>query len=129
MSRSVDLFIDTDAPLEQLAEQLGQAIGAQLTPSPNGATRILRDGAVVAELGPHPYLDDGDLWLSRYRYALSARVTSDARPQDTAEAAVLRRVAQAVRQRELFPVLLVLDLQYRDDGPAVGAVTAGGNPS
>ncbi|MBO0732044.1 MAG: hypothetical protein J2P57_22480 [Acidimicrobiaceae bacterium] len=114
MSRSIDLFVASDLPLEQVAEQLGHAISASLSASPHGATFILRDGDVVAELGPHPYQDDGDLLLSRYRYALSAAVPDDARPQYTPEAVVLRKIAQAVRAKDLFPVLLVMDLQFRD---------------
>ncbi len=114
MSRSVDLFVGSDLPVDQVADQLGRAAGAKFTPSPNGATYVLREGSVVAELGRHPYLDDGDLLLSRYCYALSSYVPDTTRPQDTPEATVLRRIAQAVRQQGLFPVLLVLDLQYRD---------------
>jgi hypothetical protein len=84
--------------------------------SGDGRTWILRDGSVVAELAPHPYGDDGDLLLSQYPYALSARVRTDARPQETPEAAVLRKVAQRLRATKPWRVLLVLDLQYRDGG-------------
>jgi hypothetical protein len=124
MSRSVDLFVASDLPIEEVAGQLGRAIGASFTPSPNGASYVLRDGKVVIEFGPHPYRDDGDLLLSRYAYALSACVPDDARPQDTPEAVVLRKIAQAVREKGLFRVLLVMDLQFRDGDERDGAPAA-----
>jgi hypothetical protein len=117
MSRSLDLFIDTDLDLDQLAKQLGDAAGVDLSRSGDGRTWILRDGSVVAELGPHPYEDDGDLLLSQYHYSVSARVPTDARPQETSEAAVLRKLAQRLRAATPWRVLLVLDLQYRDGDP------------
>jgi hypothetical protein len=129
VSRSVDLFVGSDLPIDQLAAQLGSVVDAPFTPSPTGATFVLRDGSVVAELARHAFADDGDLLLSRYRYTLSSRVPAGARPQDTPEAAVLRRVAQRVRERGLFPVLLVMDLQYREgavpaDAPSPADATA-----
>ena len=75
---------------------------------------MLQEGDVEATLAEHPYCDDGDLPFSRYRFALSARVPNDVRPHDTAEAALLRRVAQQIQQGPAWPVLLVHDLQYRD---------------
>jgi hypothetical protein len=102
-------------------------LGSPLTPNPGEESFVVRHGDVVAELATHGFVDDGDLLLSRYRYALSSQVPSDVRPQDTPEAALLRRLGQAVRERGLFPVLLVMDLQYRerltdsDDPPAAAS--------
>ena len=41
-------------------------------------------------------------------------VDNDGRPQDSPEAGLLRRIAQKIAQGPAWPVLVVLDLQYRD---------------
>lgn len=114
MSRSVDLFIDADLPLDELAGALGRQTGSSLVPEADQARWVLEEGDARATLAEHPYCDDGDLPFSRYRFALSARVSNDVRPHDTAEAALLRRVAHQIQQGLPWPVLLVHDLQYRE---------------
>jgi hypothetical protein len=114
MSRSVDLFIGADVPLDEMAGALERHAGTQLVAEPDQACWILQEGDIRATLAEHPYGDDGDLLLSRYRFALSARVSNDVRPHETAEAALLRRIAQKIQQGPTWPVLLVHDLQYRD---------------
>jgi hypothetical protein len=114
MSRSVDLFIDADVTLDELASALGRHTGTQLVVEPDQARWVLEDGDTRATLAEHPYGDDGDLLFTRYRFALSARVSNDVRPHDTAEAALLRRVAEKIQKGPAWPVLLVHDLQYRD---------------
>jgi hypothetical protein len=114
MSRSVDLFIDADISLDDLAGALAQHAGTPLVPEPDQASWVLQDGETRATLAEHPYGDDGDLLFTRYRFALSARVSNDVRPHDTAEAALLRRIALKIQQGPTWPVLLVHDLQYRD---------------
>ncbi len=94
-----------------------------LVPEPDQARWVLEEGDTRATLAEHPYCDDGDLPFTRYRFALSARVSNDVRPHDTAEAALLRRVAQKIQQGPTWPVLLVHDLQYRE--PDSGEASAG----
>lgn len=120
MSRSVDLFIDADMSLEELAGALGQFTGKPLTACDEQAAWLLQEGDTRATLAEHPYGDDGDLFFTRYRFALSAGVANDARTHDTPEAALLRRVAQKIQEGQktqpgpTWPVLLVHDLQYRE---------------
>ena len=114
MSRSVDLFIDADLSLDELADGVGRQVGSPLAVEPDGRSWRLTDGEVHAVLSEHRYRDDGDLPLRRYRFALSARLPNDVRPHDTAEATMLRRVAQQIQRGPGWPVLLVHDLQYRD---------------
>jgi hypothetical protein len=114
MSRSVDLFIDANLPLDELAGALGGHVGTPLAAEPDGRGWRLVDGGVEALLAEHAYRDDGELLLSRYRYALSARLPNEVRPHDTSEAAMLRRVSQQIQRGPAWPVLLVHDLQYRD---------------
>jgi hypothetical protein len=119
------LFIDADLSLDELADGVGRQVGSTLAVEPDGRGWRLTDGDVQAVLSEHGYRDDGDLPFSRYRFALSARLPNDVRPHDTAEATMLRRVAQQIHRGPGWPVLLVHDLQYRDRpagaGPAGGA--------
>jgi hypothetical protein len=114
MSRSVDLFIDADAPIDEVAANLGELLGSPLAEGPGPRTWLLQEGTVEAVLTCHPFLDDGELLLSRYRYALSARVPNTVRVQDAPETALLRHVAERVLRGSHLPALLVFDLQYRD---------------
>jgi hypothetical protein len=117
VSRSVDLFIDAGLSLDELAEALGSQIGSPLV-AEGGNGWVFAEGPVRAILGEHPYVDDGELLFSRYRFVLSARIANEGRPQDSPEAASLRRVAQKIQQGSGWPVLVVHDLQYRDRGSA-----------
>lgn len=121
MSRSVDLFIDAQPPIAAVAAEIHRLAGLTLQPGEVPDTWSLEEGEVHAELHPHPYVDDGQLLLSRYRWALSCRVANGVRLTDAPETTLLRLVSEALQQGGV-PVLLVHDLQYRD------RVTAGGSP-
>ena len=140
MSRSVDLFIASPQALGAVAETVGKLTGFRVSPG-EGESWVVQDGDVHAVLGEHCYPDDGELPLSRYRYAISARVPDTVRPQDSAPAALLRQVAHKLQGQNLraqnpeaqnpeaqnpeaqnlradnppWMVLMVLDLQYKDD--------------
>jgi hypothetical protein len=124
MSRSVHLFIGADAPLEELAGALGESLATTLVYEPETGGWAITDGDARAVLAAHPYVDDGDLTLSRYRYALSAQVPNDVRLHDSREAVMLRRVAERVQHDLGHPALLVLDLQYRDHATSDSAGSA-----
>ncbi len=126
VSRSVDLFIDSDLPLTEVAARVTAVTQIPVAADADGRFVVSHE-EVHAELGEHRYVDDGDLWLSRYRYALSARVATDANPKDSAEAGLLRRMAQALHRDGPFAVLLVLDLQYRDLEPATAPADGNGD--
>jgi hypothetical protein len=127
VSRSVDLFISSSLPLDELAADLGRRTDAELLPTTDPGRWRFVDGGVTAELSEHPYLDDGELWLSRYRYVLSSRMATGVGPLDSPEVLSLRHLAQTLHDPVSFPVLLVLDLQYRLEpaGPESGAPAAG----
>jgi hypothetical protein len=125
MSRSVDLFIDANVSLEEMSEALGPYLGGPFSPD-GGARWVFDQGQLRVLLSAHPYRDDGELLFSRYRFALSARIANDGRPQDSPEAALLRRVAGQIGQGPAWPSLVVHDLQYRD-GAAASAPTGGGD--
>lgn len=124
MSRSVDLFIDAQVPLAELAALLGRQPGSEVVVEPGGAGWRVRAGEISTLLSEHPYGDDGELLLSQYRYALSARLPNDVRPTATAEATWLRRIAAEIHRGPGWPVLLVHDLQYRDGAEAPGGEEA-----
>lgn len=114
MSRSVDLFLDSPLTLDELAPRLASVTELTFNRGEDGLEWITCDGQVVARLGPHHYLDDGDLVLSQYRYSLSCRVRGDGSLTDSSEVRFLRQVLHTLRSRTGLKLLLVLDLQYRD---------------
>ena len=120
MARSVDLFIRYDQSIQELAEAIGHLMDRELAPGPRADTWILRDGEVEVMLREHPYVDDGELLLSSYRFALSGSVPNDVRLQDAKTTEFLRRVADRLHRGGGILVLLVLDLQYRDRPPSSG---------
>jgi hypothetical protein len=121
MSRSIDLFIQRDQPIEELAEEVGRLCGLSLQPGALPGTWAADEGEVHVELRTHPYIDDGDLVLEHYRYALSGRVANGTRLSDAPVTVLLRMVSETLRKAGLS-TLLVHDLQYRDQ--AVAAVVA-----
>lgn len=121
MSRTVDLFIDSDQPLEQVADHLSELTGRPLVATPDRARFVLQDGPVTAYLAEHDFLDDDDLPLSEFRYVLSAPVRSPGAVDDSAEVACLRQVNADLRTGSDLPSLLVIDLERPDAGPGMGS--------
>jgi hypothetical protein len=119
VSRSVDLFIESAKPIEEVAAEVARLTRLNLTPGSVPGTWSLDQGTVHAELHAHPYVDDGELAFERYQYALSARVADRGRSAESSEANLLRMVSESLRKGRI-PSLLVHDLQYRDGraGPA-----------
>jgi hypothetical protein len=113
MSRSVDLFIDFRGSPEELAALLSERTGRPVSPGPAEGTFVLTDGELAATAGRHGYVDDDELPLARYPYVLSLRTSTAGPLGASAETVSLRAVADALGD---LPVLLVLDLQYRDAG-------------
>jgi hypothetical protein len=111
MSRTVDLFIDSDRPLEALAEQLSELLGARLAPSPDRTRFAFQEGSVTAHLAEHDFLDDDDLPLSQFRYVLSAQVRAAGDIEKSPEACFLRQVNSVWRNTTGLPSLLVFDLE------------------
>ena len=112
MSRSIDLFIECARPIEEVATEITRLTDIEMSPGGVPGTWSLEEGGVHAELRAHPYVDDGDLMLERYQYALSARVANGTRLADSTEATLLRLISEALR-RDQIATLLVHDLQYR----------------
>jgi len=114
MSRTVDLFLDSDQPLGRVAEQLRELTGNQLVASPDNTHFVMLAGDVTAYLAEHDFLDDDDLPLSEFRYVLSASVRSAGNIEQSPEVACLRQVNTLLRESAGFPSLLVIDLERPD---------------
>ena len=116
MSRSVDLFIDARMDLADLAAHIREITGLAFVAGEAAGRWVTSDDGFEATLGVHPYVDDGHLLFSTYRYALSSRVANSVRPQEAPETLMLRMVAEQLQRKAGMSVLLVIDLQYRDGG-------------
>ena len=114
MSRTVDLFLDSDQPLGRVAEQLSELTGNELVASPDKTHFVMVAGGITAYLAEHDFLDDDNLPLSEFRYVLSASVRSAGDIEKSPELACLRLVNTLLRQSAGFPSLLVIDLERPD---------------
>ena len=112
MSKTVDLFIESDQPIEAVAELLAKETGWPVGPGEAPGTWMLSGPDHRAELHTHRYINDGALAFERYAYALTARV-SGTRLTESPEAAMLRAVADKLRTHRI-PTMLVHDLDYRE---------------
>jgi hypothetical protein len=112
MSKTVDLFIESDQPIEAVAALLAAETGWPVDPGETPGTWALKAPEQWAELHTHPYINDGALAFERYPYALTARV-SGSRMTDSPQAAMLRTVADKLRPRRIA-TMLVHDLEYRE---------------
>lgn len=119
MSKTVDLFIESDQPIDGLAEILGAATGWPVEPGEEPGTWSVRHGEVRADLHRHPFVNDGPLAFERYPFALTAQVDGS-RLTESPQASMLRAVADRLREQRI-PTMLVHDLQFRDQsGPGGG---------
>jgi hypothetical protein len=114
LSRTVDLFIDSDLPLERVAVRLGDLVGRPLVASPDGSRYSLSHAGVLAYLSEHDFLDDDDLPLSDFRFVLSAVISGCTPIEDSPQLACLRFVNGELRRDGGLPSLLVLDLEKPD---------------
>ncbi len=128
MSRSVDLFIDMEPPIEAVVGQISSLTDVGIDPGELPGTWSMHRGGVHAELHAHPYVDDGELLLSRYRWALSCRLDIGVRVADAPETVLLRLVSDALR-KEGVATLLVHDLQYLDRRSASEVPSADDDPT
>ena len=119
MPRTIDLFIDSDLPVDRLAARLAELTGHALVPAPGGARFVVHAGDVVAHLYEHDFLDDDGLPLSEFRYALSTSVIFGRALEGSLELAAMRQMSSQLRGPSGLPSLLVIDLERPDDpGPA-----------
>lgn len=118
MSRTIDLFIDSDQALGQVAQHIAELAEVVAEPSPDGCRYVLWQGAMSAHLSEHDFVDDDDLPLGDYRYVVSAVVRSPGGIDDSTELSYLRAINRQLRQEGVWPSLLVIDLERPDDGDA-----------
>jgi len=116
VSRSIDLFIRSSKPPDEVAADLSRVADLTLVRDKEPDTWALEHSDVQAQLRAHHFIDDGDLVLERYQYALSSRIEHGGRPTDSRPANLFRQVSARLRA-EGMDCLLVHDLQYRDGGP------------
>ncbi|HTV10513.1 MAG TPA: hypothetical protein VME20_01500 [Acidimicrobiales bacterium] len=117
MARTIDLFIDSDQELPELAARLSELLRSPLSPSPDGARYSLHEAGVTAYLARHDFVDDDDLPLNEFRYVLSAVVQGEGRLEESPPATYLRRANRLLRESSGLASLLVLDLEQPDSAP------------
>ncbi|MGI8750886.1 MAG: hypothetical protein ACR2MN_00935 [Acidimicrobiales bacterium] len=119
MTRSVGLFINSSAPLEELAHQVAGVTQTSATPSTDPGVWELRFGAVTAALSAHLGSDMVDPLLRRYPYALAAEMAEGSTAVDSPEVKALRDVARVLHDSTDLAALLVVDVQNRRPASAI----------
>ncbi len=109
MSSQHDIFIDTEEPPAAVREVIAAALGAAFQPSlDTEPVPVLAVGTTkVIFQDSHPFEDDVDFPVSRYRYWVSVE---DAGRNDDRQMAVAQRVFDAVKAVG-WASLLSFDLQ------------------
>lgn len=118
MARSVGLFINSSAPLEELAHRVAGATEASASPGTAPGVWELRFGDVTAALSAHQGTDTADALLRRYPYALAAEMAEGSTAVDSPEVKTLRDVARVLHDSTDMAALLVVDVQNRRIAPA-----------
>jgi len=114
MSRTIDLFLDSDQPLDRLAARLADLTGVRLEACPDRSRFVMQEGMVTAHLAEHHFLDDEGLPLSEFRYALSTAVRAHVAIEESPELACMRRLNASLRSAGGITSLLVVDLERPD---------------
>jgi hypothetical protein len=114
MPRTIDLFVDSDLPLDRLAARLAELTGHRLARAPGGARFVVHAGGVVAHLYEHDFVDDDGLPLSELRYVLSTAAPYGDDLERSAELVAMRKVCVDLRGPAGLPCLLVIDLERPD---------------
>lgn len=115
MARSIDLFIDSDRPLDGLADELSELTGLVFAPAPDRRRYVMQDGLVVCHLSGHDFLDDDGLPLSEFRYVLATSVPLGTELATSPEVTSLRHVRDRLLEQAGPPCLLVIDLERPDE--------------
>ena len=114
MPRTIDLFVDSDLPLDRLAARLVDLTAHPVSPAPDAARYVMHAGEVVGHLYEHDFLDDDGLPLSEFRYVLSTVMTPGREVEGSPELTALRKVSAQLRGPDGLPCLLVIDLERPD---------------
>lgn len=109
MSRSVDVFIDADEPVEQVRHVLVDALGGQFEPSEDGNPFLAIGSRTVAYVGPHDFADAAVAPVSRYAHWVEVR---DLDRDHVRQLRLARRVFDAAAAVGRWRILLIDDMQH-----------------
>jgi hypothetical protein len=104
-----DVFIATDAPAAAVQEIIATALGGVFGPSQDGepVPALAAGTATVFFHDSHPFDDDTDLPVSRYRYWVSVQ---DSTRDETRQLTTAQHIFDAIKTAG-WPVLLSYGLQ------------------
>lgn len=123
MSKTVDLFIRSDQPVEAVADLLARATGWTVEPADRPGTWSVAGDGQSALLHAHGYANDGPLRFGTYPYVLTATATGT-RLTESPETVMMRMAADRLREHRVA-TMLVHDLEYRDRQDDAEAAVAG----
>jgi hypothetical protein len=119
MSRSIDIFVDSQAPLGVFVREIELLLGVKLQRrSESGETWYeFRDPRIVLTIGEHDLENDRDMNFADYRYDFSVRAlnvkTEEERKQWREEFA--RAAFEKLKATRRYPLMMVENLGVKLD--------------
>jgi hypothetical protein len=117
MARSIDLFVDTDAPLEDFAQELGSLLALKLEPCHDefDTWYEARAPKVALTVGEHDFETDRDMSFGGYRYHVSIRALNigDGDERKEVSNTFARQVFQKLKATGKYALMLTDDLQTK----------------
>ncbi|HEX9989229.1 MAG TPA: hypothetical protein VGE45_12220 [Chloroflexia bacterium] len=117
MARSIDLFADTDAPLDDFAQELASLLALKLEACQDDLDTWyeIRTPKVVLTVGEHDFEPDRDMNFGEYRYHISVRALNTGNGDERREwiDTFARQVFQKLKATGKYPLILTDDLQTK----------------
>ncbi len=117
MSRTVDIFVDSQVGIKTLVEEIESllSIKLQLIIDLDETWYEYRNYRIIMTLGEHEFENDRDMYFAAHRYHISVRAvkieTETNRQHWRDEFA--RLVFQKLKASQKYPLMLVSDLQVK----------------
>jgi hypothetical protein len=117
MSKSLDIFIESEVPIEVFVKEMETLLGVKLQPISDDEEIFyeFRDPQIVLSVGTHDFVNDRDMNFEDYHYDLSVRalnISAEANRKKWRDT-FARKVFQKLRASRKYPLMLVEDIQVK----------------
>jgi hypothetical protein len=117
MSKSLDIFIESEVPIEVFVKEMETLLGVKLQPISDDEEIFyeFRDPQIVLSVGTHDFVNDRDMNFEDYHYDLSVRalnISAEANRKKWREK-FAGTVFQKLKASRKYPLMLVEDIQVK----------------
>lgn len=119
MSVSMDVFVDTKIPLEELAKEVGELLGLKFEYQRDEYEEwyAVRNEEGLFTIGTHDFEGEEDWNLNKYKYDITFWENRDKEPKERERLRneVGRRIFEKLKATSKYPLLYVYDAQQKLD--------------